>query len=240
MMTQKVSRILRVFPQGSTAPCLVETEGGELFVMKLSGAGPGLRALLTEFLASRIASRIGLRVPAVTVLELAADFPWQVGTDEFDATIQRSAGPNLGLQFIAEAAPIQPDELGSLPGDFLACLLVVDRLLQNVDRTVANPNLLRGTDGLLWAIDHNACLFLERIARRRLPYDFRLPAGHFVASASLPDGKRANRLATLEGDFLMDIAAASPPAWLAAIGFSATELGEGLIGYAEAFRQAKS
>jgi hypothetical protein len=235
---KKVARILQVFPQGSTAPCLVETEGGELFVMKLAGAGPGPGALLTEFLANQIASRIGLRVPAVSVLDLAADFPWQVGTDEFDAVIQRSAGPNLGLTFISDAEPIQSTELEFLPPEFLACLRIVDRLLQNVDRSTANPNLLRGADGQLWAIDHNACLFVERIARGRSPYDFRLPARHFLASAALSEAGRTSHLARLDGAFLIDLAAASPPEWLAASSLSAADLGGRLIAYAEAFERA--
>jgi hypothetical protein len=236
-MTDKVVRILSVFPQGSTAPCLVETEGGELFVMKLSGAGPGPSALLTEFLASRIAARVGLDVPEVRVLDLQSNFPWQVGTDEFDDAVQRSAGRNLGVRFIQDASPVPSTELRSLPRDFLACLSTVDRLLQNVDRGVANPNILRGPDGRLWAIDHNACLYLGRIVRGRTPYDFRLPAGHFLASASSPDAPRPEPLARLDRAFLTAIAAASPPEWLAAIGLSAADLGKGLIAYSEAFAQ---
>ncbi len=65
--------------------------------MKFSGAGPGARSLLTEYVATALAGRLGLPVPSTRTLYLPPQFPWQIGTDEFDDLVQRSAGWNLGI-----------------------------------------------------------------------------------------------------------------------------------------------
>jgi hypothetical protein len=51
-----------------------------------------------------------------------------------------------------------------------------------MDRTAKNPNLLRDAEGGLWAIDHDACLFVERILSGRRPFSFTLPLTHFLAA----------------------------------------------------------
>ena len=53
------------YREGSTSPALVETGDGERFVLKFAGAGPGPRALVIEFLATKLAGALGLRVPLV-------------------------------------------------------------------------------------------------------------------------------------------------------------------------------
>ena len=50
---------------------------------------------------------------------LPADFPWQIGTDEFHDTVQRSAGYNLGIAFIDDAADLAAADLQTLPAGFL-------------------------------------------------------------------------------------------------------------------------
>jgi len=74
--------------------------------MKLSGAGPGRRALATEYIALRIARRLGLNVPDALLLQLPHELPWQTGTDEFYEAVQRSAGANLGIALIADATDL--------------------------------------------------------------------------------------------------------------------------------------
>src|SRR5215208_3842327 len=128
----RVVRMLDVIRTGSSAPAYVETSDGALYVLKLSGAGAGARGLLTEFLATGIARAIGLPVPATRPLFLPEDFPWQVGTDEFDDMVRRSSGWNLGIAFVPEATTLVADELANLPADFVSHLAFVDRLLQNV------------------------------------------------------------------------------------------------------------
>ncbi len=184
-MVEAVETVVRVMPRGSGFPSLVQTTSGRRFVMKLSGVGQGVHGLITELIATRLAGALGLRVPSVVPLMLSRDLPWQVGTDEFFETLQRSTGWNLGVEFVEGADDASLDELGKIPAEFLDQLSTVDTLLQNVDRTVHNPNLLRDREGAYWAIDFGACLFLDRFARDGARMSFALPANHFLAGHSV-------------------------------------------------------
>ena len=166
-MAESVSTVVRVMSRGGSFPSLVQTSSGRQFVMKLSGVGQGTSGLLTEFIAMRLAGALGLNVPDVRAITLSSALPWQVGTDEFYEALQRSSGWNLGVGFIDSARDLGADDLGKIPGAFLDQLAAVDALLQNVDRTAQNPNLLQDDTGRYWAIDFGACLFLERFGRHR-------------------------------------------------------------------------
>lgn len=178
---QTVARMHSVIRAGSSSPACVETRAGERFILKLAGGGSGPRGLLTEYLGVEIARLLGLDVPPARPLFLPKDFPWPVGTDEFDAMLQRSSGWNLGIAYLPDAVALGPDDLADLPADFLTQLAFVDRLLQNVDRTVKNPNLVRSPAGV-FAIDFGSCLYLNRIAARRASFPFALPENHFLAA----------------------------------------------------------
>jgi hypothetical protein len=233
---ETVARMHEVIRTSSSAPAIVETRSGEFFVLKLAGGGAGRRGLLTEFLATGIASCIGLPVPAARALLLPQDFPWQIGTDEFDDMLQRSYGWNLGIAFVPDAVPLRSDDLADLPAGFLAHLAFADRLLQNVDRTAKNPNLLRSPQGI-FAIDFGSCLFLNRIATRRASFSFALPQNHFLAG--MPRATASPNLGT--ADITVAIAAvphliqACPAEWLASLPFKREEFERRLIRYLEAF-----
>jgi hypothetical protein len=232
----EVVRMLDVIRTSSSAPAYVETGDGALYVLKLSGAGAGARGLLTEFLATEIARSVGLPVPATRPLFLPEDFPWQVGTDEFDDMVRRSAGWNLGIAFIPEATTLEEHELANLPADFVSHLAFADRLLQNVDRTTKNPNILRSPEGL-FAIDFGSCLFLNRIASRKTSFPFALPPNHFLAgtpraaaSPALGTANIAEAIAAVPA--LID---ACPTGWLATLPFGCEEFERRLMRYLEAF-----
>jgi hypothetical protein len=233
-----IARLLQVIRAGSSLPALAETRTGELTVVKFTGAGGGPHGLLTEFLATGIAARLGLAVPQAEPLWLPEKFPWQVGTDEFDDMMQRSSGWNLGLAFIPDAVPIAAAELAALPEKFRARLACVDALLQNVDRTAKNPNILRSPAGV-FAIDHGSCLFLNRAIGRRRPFPFALPQNHFLAGMPHPalSGERS-AAATTAIAAVPDLVAACPETWLGDLGFGREELTVRLVGYFEAFTEA--
>ena len=233
---ETIVRMHEVIRTSSSSPATVETRAGDFFVLKLAGGGAGPRGLLAEFLASGIARCVGLSVPSARPLFLPEDFPWQIGTDEFDDMLQRSYGWNLGIQFIPDAAPLRPDELANLPAEFLAHLAFADRLLQNVDRTAKNPNLLRSPQGI-FAIDFGSCLFLNRIATRRTSFPFALPQNHFLAgtprAAASPDLGTADITAAIRA--VPRLIQACPAEWLATLPFERSELEWRLIRYLEAF-----
>jgi hypothetical protein len=233
---ETVVRMHEVIRTSSSSPAVVETRSGEFFVLKLAGGGAGPRGLLTEFLAAGLAKCVGLPVPAARPLLLPENFPWQIGTDEFDDMLQRSYGWNLGIALIPDAAPLAPDALADLPADFLAHLAFADRLLQNVDRTAKNPNLLRSPEGI-FAIDFGSCLFLNRIATRRTSFPFALPQNHFLAgtprAASSPNLGTADITAAIKA--VPNLIQACPAEWIATLPFGRQELEWRLIRYLEAF-----
>lgn len=235
--TETVARLIRVYPQGSTSPALIETGSGDLHVLKFAAAGPGVKGLLTEYLATELARWQELRAPAARMLYLPPRFAWQIGTDEFDDLVQRSAGWNLGIQFIPRARDLGPGELDELLELFVSRLVAVDRLLQNVDRTKANPNVLKDGAGQLWAIDHGACLFLERIVANRRPFSFPLPPNHLGANRPAANAAQAApRVGHIDTAFLRNILDAPPESWFDGIDLPRPELAERLADYFEAFR----
>jgi hypothetical protein len=176
--------------------------------MKFSGAGPGPFGLLTELLAIGIARDLGAPVPAAEPIFLPEGFPWLVGTDEFDATLQRSSGWNLGIDLVPDARPGTAADLDAAPSAAVAAIARADALLANVDRTARNPNLLVAA-GRLWAIDFDACLYLSRAVSGRTATPA-LPPGHLLAGRE-PTGP----LPPLD---LARLVAAAPEAWVEAAG----------------------
>lgn len=231
-----VVRMHEVIRTSSSSPARVETRDGNQYVLKFAGSGAGPRGLLTEFLAIGIARCVGLSVPLARALLLPDPFPWQVGTDEFDDMVQRSYGWNLGVAFVPDAAPVDTEALADLPQDFISHLAFADRLLQNVDRTAKNPNLLTSPRGL-FAIDFGSCLFLNRIASRRTSFPFALPPNHFLAgtprAASSPDLGTANIAEAIRA--VPGLIQTCPEEWLATLPFGAEEFERRLIRYLEAF-----
>ena len=231
-----VARLLSIMRGGSAFPALAETATGEKHLLKLSGSASGPRSLLAEFLASRIAAHLDVAMPAVRPLFLPPGFPWQIGTDEFDEMLQRSYGWNLGVAYLPDARVATAVELGRLPEGFTARLERADRLLQNVDRTVANPNVLIDAGGQPWAIDFGACLFLDRIVNST-KLSFALPAGHFLASS--PVRAAASLPAPIpERDDVRTWIAETPRAWLESIPFDAAALEEELCAYFGAYARS--
>lgn len=235
-MTETVSAIHRVLAQGSSFPSVVETTSGELRVMKLAGAGPGRRALATEYVALDLARRLGLNVPAAVVLALPPDLPWQVGTDEFYEAVQRSVGLNLGVALIPDAIDLKAADLASLPEAFLGRLGAIDALLQNVDRTEANPNVIRDATGVPWAIDFGTCLLIDRLARGALQPRLDLPPNHFLARRAGIEMRAGALAAGIDGADLGRLVAELPTPWLEELGLSHALLADRLSRYFESLR----
>ena len=235
-MPETVAAIDRVLTHGSSFPSVVTTTSGRRYVLKLAGAGPGRRALAMEFVGLKLAGHLGLRVPEPELLDLPRDLPWQAGTDEFYEAVQRSAGPNLGIAFIANAEHVTGRELAALPGDFLHTLAAVDALLQNMDRTSSNPNILRDRAGTLSVIDFGACLLIDRLARGALEPRLDLPANHFLASNTPFAG--AARLAALrmEAEHVRSALQLLPEPWLDEVGLARPELLRRFLAYIDAVR----
>ena len=189
-------------------------------VLKLSGAGQGARGLAAELIAGTLAGLAGLNVPRAQPLLLPDGLPWQVGTDEFYEAVQRSVGWNLGVEFIADAVDLDAAQLPSLPPEFLSRLAAVDALLQNVDRTRANLNVLRDTAGTPWAIDFGACLLIDRLARGAMEPRLDLPANHILVGRQPLALSPQELIAGIDEGQLDGTLAELPEAWLGELGLS--------------------
>jgi hypothetical protein len=231
VMTETVTAFRRVLARGSSFPSLVETVSGRLMVLKLSGAGQGARGLAAELIAGTLAALAGLNVPRAQPLLLPDGLPWQVGTDEFYEAVQRSVGWNLGVEYIADAVDLDAAQLPSLPPEFLSRLATVDALLQNVDRTRANLNVLRDAVGAPWAIDFGACLLIDRLARGAMEPRLDLPANHILAARQPLALSPQELIAGIDERELESTLAEVPKAWLGELRLSRPDLAARLKKY---------
>jgi hypothetical protein len=146
---------------------------------------------------------------------------------EVQDLLTASAGRNLGVDFLPYALGFDP--LVWSPDPMLAAAVVwFDALVENVDRTWRNPNLLMW-HGRLWLIDHGATLYFAhswtsaatKLARG---YDVR---GHVLAGfvRDLPAGLRdadARLAPQVTAGVLDEVTALVPDAWLTGDGYFAT------------------
>lgn len=150
------TRVIRRERKGSSSPVVVETTDGTRFV-KLHGASQGTAPLVAEIIVGELAEVLGLSVPARSLVELPPEIPSEDQNDELRDLLDRSVGLNLGFAFLDGGRDLTPSEFASAHLVTAARVLWLDMLVQNLDRTPRNANLMirRGT---VWLIDHGACL----------------------------------------------------------------------------------
>ncbi len=163
MERHTITRYVEPLREGGSLPGLVEADDDGLYVVKLRGAGQGLRALVAEVIVGELARAIGLRVPELVVLELGD----AIGRAEPDPEIQEllvgSVGENIGLDFLPAALPYAVHAGHVVSPEEAAAVVWLDLLTTNVDRTPRNPNLL-WWHRELWLIDHGAALYRHHAA----------------------------------------------------------------------------
>lgn len=159
----RILRYVEPLREGGSLPGLVEVDDDGLYVVKLRGAGQGLRALVAEIVVGELARGLGMRVPELAILELGDE----IGRAEPDPEIQEllvsSAGDNVGLDFLPSALPYAVHAGHEVSTEEAASVVWLDLLTTNVDRTPRNPNLL-WWHGQLWLIDHGAALYRHHAA----------------------------------------------------------------------------
>lgn len=155
-----VERVLAMLTSGSTAPALVEAADGRRFVLKLRGSGVGPRSLAAEYVAGRIARRLGLSAPAVLPMSLPGGVADQVAHAELSDLLRRSVGLNLGVAYLEGAEEPARFEVPIVNASFASRVVWLDAFMKNVDRTARNANLMI-RDGTWWVIDHGSCRVFE-------------------------------------------------------------------------------
>ena len=215
--TVRAVRYAAPLREGGSLPAVIEADDGGEYVVKFRGAGQGTGALISELVAGSIAHRLGLAVPELVLVEVAADFGRAEPDPEIRELLERSAGLNAGLRFLPNALPFRPGVSEPPGADTAAAIVWLDALTTNIDRTPRNPNLLTWHGGL-WLIDHGAALYVQHTwrepdahARRPFPQ----AADHVLLpyADSLTDAD--TRLAPmLDATLLTDVLDNVPDDWL--------------------------
>jgi hypothetical protein len=207
-----VTRYVTPLREGGSLPAIVEADNLGTYVMKFRGAGQGPLALVAEIIAGELARRLGLRVPELVLAELDP----RIGVSEPDPEIQdllrASDGVNLGVDFLPGSFGFDPLGWTAEP-EFASRVLWFDALVQNVDRTWRNPNLLVWHRNI-WLIDHGAALYFHHnwpTADPKRPFD---AAEHVLRDRATALGDAHAALAPqVTADLLAEVTALVPPEW---------------------------
>ena len=160
LRTVIATRYVTPLREGGSVPALVEADDDGLYVVKLLGAGHGRKALVAELLVGEIGRHLGLPVPEIVLVELDGALSKAEPNAELRELLARSAGLNVGLDFLPGALAFAP-AVGPKPGTDLAADVVwLDAYTTNVDRTPRNPNLLVW-HRRLHIIDHGSALYVH-------------------------------------------------------------------------------
>ncbi|KIE25645.1 hypothetical protein LK08_18190 [Streptomyces sp. MUSC 125] len=210
------TRYITPLREGGSLPGLVEADDLGTYVMKFTGAGQGRKTLIAEVVCGELAGRLGFRTPGLVALWLDPVLGLGEPEQQVQELLRSSGGTNLGMDFLSGALgydplafPVNPEEAGRI--------IWFDALVNNVDRSWRNPNLLVH-QGELWLIDHGATMIwhhnwssAEAAAAR--PYD---ASDHALARFAPDVAAAAAELAPLvTEDLLAEVTAEIPDAWLA-------------------------
>ncbi|MFD8735112.1 HipA family kinase [Streptomyces sp. NPDC059618] len=210
------SRYITPLREGGSLPGLVEGDDLGTYVMKFTGAGQGRKTLVAEVVCGELARRLGLRVPGLVTIGLDPVLGLGEPDQEVQELLKSSGGPNLGMDFLPRAIGFDPLAFEVSPEE-AGRIVWFDALVNNVDRSWRNPNLLMW-HGELWLIDHGATMIwhhhwpgAERSAAK--PYDI---SDHALAPFAPDIASAAAELAPrVTGELLAEVTAQIPEAWLA-------------------------
>jgi hypothetical protein len=209
----RVIRYVTPLREGGSLPAVVEADNLGTYVMKFRGAGQGPKALVAEIIGGELARRLGLRTPEIVLGYLDPRIASTEPDQEIQDLLRASSGLNVGIDFLPGSAGFDPSGW-DVDADFASQVLWFDALIQNVDRTWRNPNLLVW-HGDIWLIDHGAALYFHHnwpTARPAAPFDAkdhvlrpaatRLAAAHEILAPQITD------------TLLEEVTGLVPPDWL--------------------------
>lgn len=215
---KRALRVLAAERRGSSWPIVALADDGARWLIKLRGAAQGTGPLVAELVVAALAERLGLRVPARALIAIDDTVTSDDRHEELLALVAASHGTNLGFAYLDGARVATAADLAALDPDLAARILWLDRLVGNVDRTAANPNILIHA-GAPWLIDHGAALTFqydwarvtEDTPRRPAPPTPHLLFAHRARAAALDEALAAR----LSRGFLDGALAAVPDDFLA-------------------------
>ena len=207
-----VTRYVTPLREGGSLPALVEADNLGTYVLKFRGAGQGPKALVAEIIGGELARRLALRTPELVLAYLDPRIASTEPDPEIQDLLRASDGLNVGVDFLPGSAGFDPAGW-PVDAEFASRVLWFDALIQNVDRTWRNPNLLVW-HGSVWLIDHGSALYFQHnwpAARPLAPFD---ASDHVLRGAATQVPGAHEALAPQITPALLDeVLALVPPAW---------------------------
>lgn len=202
--------------EGGSLPAIVEADDLGTYVVKFTGAGQGRKALVAEVICAGLARAVGLRVPDLVVAEVDEALARSEPDPEIQALLRASAGPNLGIDYLPRSLGFEP-AADVVDPTTAAAVVWFDAVVQNVDRSWRNPNLLCW-HGDLWLIDHGAALYFAHSWDRAgdaATREYTQVADHVLLSAAGSlEAAHAELAPRLPPDVVRQAVAAVPDEWL--------------------------
>ncbi|WP_245784922.1 HipA family kinase [Geodermatophilus amargosae] len=150
------TRYVTPLREGGSLPGLMEADDLGTYVVKWRAAGQGVRVLVAEVVCGELARALALPVPALVTVDVVPELAVGEPDQEVQELLQRSAGRNLGLDYLPGALDFEAG-VGEVDPELAGRVLWFDALVGNVDRSWRNPNMLFW-HGRLQLIDHGAAL----------------------------------------------------------------------------------
>ncbi len=160
--TVNATRYVTPLREGGSLPAIVEADDDGTYVLKFHGAGQGPRVLIAELLSGEIARHLGLPVPEIVFMQLDPVLGRNEADSEIRNLIKNSAGLNLALDYLPGSISFDPlitRPVVDVP-QLASCVVWLDALITNIDRTARNTNMLIWHKHL-YLIDHGASLYFQ-------------------------------------------------------------------------------
>ncbi len=157
LRTVRALRYVLPLREGGSLPAIIECDDLGTYVVKFRGAGQGPRALVAEIVVGELARALALPVPDLVLVDLDPELAMSEPDEEVQDLLRASAGLNLGMDYLPGSITLDPT-VDRVDPDLAARVVWLDALVDDVDRTWRNPNLLLW-HGEPWLIDHGAALW---------------------------------------------------------------------------------
>jgi len=160
------ARLVKAFRSGSSLPVLIETDEGELFVIKWHNTGEGAIECISDWIWLNLASCLAVPVPAAEIILIPTELAEQAVDGELKELMVKSAGLNLGIRYFDSARPWRAEDWPQTLVSTRERIFLFDLLILNIDRTERNPNMLMNHHELL-CIDFSASVQVRMAASGR-------------------------------------------------------------------------
>jgi len=154
------TRYVAALREGGSLPGLVEADDDGMYVVKFRQAGQGPRVLIAELVCGLLGQALGLPIPELVLIDVAADLGRNEPESEIRDLVTRSAGLNLGVDHLPGALAFDAIDAPRVTPWLASAIGCFDAYILNGDRTARNTNLL-WWHRTLQVIDQGAALYVH-------------------------------------------------------------------------------